>query len=186
MTTHEIVILVEEKSSGIVIEGIASTLGLTQRVKVFKHDGFGDLKNSIPRKLNADHPDSTRFIVLCDADETNCSQRKRQIIELIPCAKRSRTIVRIACRELEAWYLAQPNAVQRGRALKSNIPKKLSSRDPDQIANVKETFLRLAHSRGQIELARKIGPHLDPNDRRSKSFGHFISALQRSSQNIEN
>jgi hypothetical protein len=180
MTNHEIIVLVEEKSSAVIIEHLSASLELDRQVTILSHDGFGDLKNSIPRKLNAEHHELTRFIILCDADNTNCIERKRQLFDLVPHAKRSRTIIRIACRELEAWYIAQPEALRRGGAIKNKIPRTILSRDPDQIDNIKERSRKFIYQRGQIDLARKIGPHLNPEDKKSKSFFHFIHALRQS------
>lgn len=180
MTNHEIIVLVEEKSSAVIIEHLSASLKLGRRVRILSHDGFGDLKKSIPRKLNAEYDELTRFIILCDADNKNCIERKRQLFDLVPHAKRSRTIVRIACRELEAWYIAQPEALRRGGAIKNKISKRMLSRDPDQIDNIKEFSKKFIYQRGQIDLARKIGPYLNPEDEKSKSFYHFIIALRQS------
>lgn len=180
MTNHEIIVLVEEKSSKVIIEHLSASLELNHRVRILSHDGFGDLKMSIPRKLNAEHHELTRFIILCDADNTNCIERKRQLFDLVPHAKRSKTIVRIVCRELEAWYIAQPEALRLGGAIKNKISKRILSRDPDQIDNIKELSKKFIYQRGQIDLAHKTGPYLNPEDQKSKSFFHFIVAPKQS------
>lgn len=180
MPDHEIFVLTEEKSSAIIIKHLSISLKLNHRVRILSHDGFGDLKNSIPKKLNSQHHIMTRFIILCDADNADCAARKRQLVDLVPPNKRSKTIIRIACRELESWYIAQPDALQFAGTIKHKISKRLLSRDPDQIDKIKEELKKYTHQRGQVDLAQKIGPHLKPDDIRSKSFFHFIAALQQS------
>jgi Domain of unknown function (DUF4276) len=185
MADHAIVILVEEKSSAIVIQELVNRLNLASRVRILKHDGLGDLQNSIPRKFAAEPSTETRFIILCDSDGQDCIKRKELLRNLVPKAMRPRTTIRIACEELEAWYLAQPNALARAGVLKKRIPNKFQSNNPDNIRQPKEHLRRLAHDLGQIAMARKIGPHLNCDDRRSKSYFHFLSALHNAAKQQE-
>ena len=177
MAEADIVVLVEEASACEIVKAISRQLGLAGRVKVLKHQGVGDLKKSIANKIGNDPFPSTKFLVLCDADLHDCRTLKASLIEQVPKAKRERTMVRIVCRELEAWYIAQPEALKKSGTLARNIWGGTQSRNPDEIVDPKREFLRIAHEKGQMEHARSIGPHLDPDHMKSASFQHFVKAL---------
>ena len=178
MPESDILILVEEPSAFEVARAIARTLGLYDRVTVLKHQGAGDLERSYAGKIANDPFPNTKFLILRDADNKDCRPLKQKLVEGVPAEKRGRTRVRIVCQELEAWYLAQPEALAAARALRKPIAGSKLRGDIDLIGDPKRLFLRHAHDSGQIELARRIGPHLNPASMRSTSFRHFIAALR--------
>jgi hypothetical protein len=171
-------VLVEEQSSAVVIRALARTLGVDAQVRVLEHQGVGDLKRSITLKMKAALGDTTRFIILRDQDNGDCLILKRELEALVPRYHRDRTRVRIACRELEAWYLAQPLALKKAKILKTELPLSLLSRNPDHVADPKEEILRRTHKTGQMWIARLAGPALDPNNKVSRSFDLFVQSLQ--------
>ena len=76
-------------------------------------------------------------------------------------------------------YLAQPDALIAAGALALHIPKKVLNANADAIGDPKRLFLSLAHDKGQIEHARRIGPELDISSTQSASFKHFVSGLRK-------
>ena len=179
MAEKDIVVFVEEASALEIVRAVSSKLGLAARVKILKHQGADDLKKSMANKIMSDPFESSKFMVLCDADGKDCKALKRELMEKVPQNRRARTLVRIVCQELEAWYLAQPEALSRAGALAKPIPHSVRSKSADAITNPKRTFRRYAHEKGQIEHARRIGPELETDNARSQSFQQFITALQR-------
>lgn len=179
MAEADIVVLVEEASANEVVRAISHKLGLSARIKILKHQGIGDLKKSIANKIGSDPFETSKFMVLCDADGKSCDALKRELIALVPQSKRAKTLVRIVCQELEAWYLAQPRALERAGALAKPIPQSVLRANVDAIHDPKRTFRRCAHEKGQIEHARRIGRELDPDEIKSASFGHFVAGLRK-------
>jgi len=88
-------------------------------------------------------------------------------------------LVRIVCQELEAWYLAQPDALLAAGALKRKLPVSILRGDVDVVTDPKRVFLRHAYDKGQVEDARRIGERLEIGSTKSSSFKHFVSALSR-------
>ena len=179
MADRDIVILVEEPSAAEVVRAIAAKLGLGNRVQILKHQGSGDLKKSIAIKIVNDPFPATKFLVLCDADSNDCIKLKAELVAKVPYGKQDKTKVRIVCRELEAWYLAQPLALKNSGTLAKKISISALAKNPDELPNPKKLFMAVAFEKGQMEHARRIGPHLDCENTKSKSFQHFISALIR-------
>jgi hypothetical protein len=178
MPEPDIVVFVEEASAFEIARAVVRKLDIFGRVTVLKHQGAGDLERSYASKIANDPYSNTKFLILRDADNKDCEVLKRDLKAGVPRDKRSRTIVRIACQELEAWYLAQPAAMAAARSLESEIPKTKLRGNVDALGDPKRIFLRHAHNLGQIEHARRIGPYLDIQSRRSASFGHFVSGLR--------
>jgi hypothetical protein len=174
----DIVVFVEEASASEIVRALVRKLGLERRVTVLKHQGAGDLERSFARKIASDPLPTSKFLVLRDADNQNCAALKHQLSQMVPRNKRDRTMVRIACQELEAWYLAQPEALRAAGAMKRAIPRKILGGNIDAIPNPKRIFLRHAHDKGQIEHARRIGEQLNFESTKSTSFRHFVSGLR--------
>ena len=179
MSDPDIVVFVEEPSAYEIARAVTRNLGLLERVTILKHRGAGDLERSFSSKIANDPFPNSKFLILRDGDNKDCKALKRGLRERVPRNKRPRTIVRIVCQELEAWYLAQPGALAAAGALASEIPRRRLSGNVDAIADPKRIFLHHAHNRGQIEHARRIGPELDVFSTQSASFKHFVSGLRK-------
>lgn len=178
MPDSDLVVFVEESSAFEIVRAIARTLDIYGRVTVLKHQGAGELERSYGKKIANDPFPNTKFLLLRDSDNKDCRLLKRKLLEGVPAAKRGKTRVRLVCQELEAWYLAQPDALAAAGCIQRPIARGKLRGDVDSIADPKRIFLRHAHNSGQIELARRIGPCLDIASTKSASFKHFVSALR--------
>jgi hypothetical protein len=90
--------------------------------------------------------------------------------------------VRIACRELEAFYLADLNAVQEGLGLPnlSKHQQKARFRNPDQTNSPAQELTKLTKGRYQkVSGSLAIGPFLDLENSRSPSFRNLICGIRR-------
>jgi hypothetical protein len=179
MVERDILVFVEEPSAYEIARAVARKLGLLERVTILTHQGAGDLERSLANKIANDPLPNSKFLILRDADNKDCRALKRDLRERVPRGKRARTVVRIVCQELEAWYLAQPEALIAAGALARQIPKSVLNANADAIGDPKRLFLSLAHDKGQIEHARRIGPELNILSTQSASFKHFVSGLRR-------
>ena len=121
------------------------------------HSGKSDLKKSIPIKLKALKKPDVQFIILIDQDSSNCNTLKSEIIEICDRVKGINYKVRVVCRELEAWYLGDLNAVDNAFGTKLVRHKKQKDfRVPDSIVEPKQKLLKYIKERGQIAIAEKM------------------------------
>lgn len=175
-----IVFLLEERSAKFLLDAILPRI-LPAGVdwKTIPHEGKSDLAKSIPHKLAAWNTPDTRFVVVHDQDANDCRQLKQSIREL--CSNSDKEVlIRIACRELEAWYFGDLNAVSKayGKDITALSAKK-KYRNPDAIGNPKQELRKLIPEHEQISGAKRIGPLMDLEHNTSKSFCVLLQGIKR-------
>jgi len=146
-------------------------------------EGKRDLERRLTRKLEGWLLPNTAFVVLRDRDSEDCRELKQRLVSYVASARRiESTLVRIACGELESWYLGQLAAV--GVALQlQNIERQQGSRkyrNPDRLNSPSEELKRLTQLRYQkVSGSREIGRHLScvPGDNLSVSFRAFVTGV---------
>lgn len=147
------------------------------------HEGKHDLEKSIPRKLRAWNEPGARFLVLRDNDRQDCLGVKARLQALCLQAGRPEAVVRIACQELEAWYLGSPSALAEAFAMPAlaNLAKKSKFRDPDRVAKPSAELSRLIPEFQKVSAARRMGDCLpgSAEESRSRSYAVFLEALRR-------
>ena len=83
------------------------------------HAGKRDLELSLPRKLRAWNEPDVAFVIVHDQDSNDCVELKRELQGI--CAMSGRQVlIRIACRELEAWYWGDLAAVSEAYGVNLN------------------------------------------------------------------
>ena len=150
------------------------------------HQGKSDLRKSIPRKLVAWCDPNARFVVVQDQDSAECTRLKEQLAELCAGAGHPETLIRIPCRELESWYLADLRAVD--QAYHTNLErlqKKKKFRNPDHLGSPSHELKKLVPEFGKVSGARLMGPLLDVDNERSRSFFHFVHGVRTLTQPTE-
>ena len=121
------------------------------------------------------------FIVMRDQDSGDCVQIKTKLTQLCTQTGRAKAVVRIACRELESFYLADLAAVEKGLAISrlANQQNTAKFRTPDRLGSPSQELKTLTQGRYQkIAGSRAIGPHLDPHNVRSASFKALVNAVR--------
>lgn len=96
--------------------------------------------------------------------------------------KRRPTQYRIACREIESWYLADLLAVERELGIKglSQHQNKRKYRAPDYLHKSSEELRLLTnHVYQKVSGSRSIGPFLQLDNRRSNSFKVFVDGVRQ-------
>lgn len=175
-----IVFLLEEASLKALLLELLPRLMPDLEFLCVTHEGKNDLEKSIPRKLRAWKTPEDHFVVVRDNDRGDCLALKARLREICEEAGKDDVLIRIACQELEAWYLGDLQAV--GEAFqKPGLPAlaaKARYRDPDQIAEPSAEIARLVPEFQKVSGARRIGPHLSPERNRSHSFRVFLSGLR--------
>ncbi|MEN8220647.1 MAG: DUF4276 family protein [Pseudomonadota bacterium] len=128
-----------------------------------------------------------RIVVLVDRDSEDCKQLKQQLCatsRVITQKKGNVVLHRIAIEELEAWFLGDIPAIRvEYPKVPTNLAKKKNFRDPDAIkGGTWETLDKLLKDYGyqglfKTEFARRVAPHMDIENNRSKSFQVFRDGL---------
>lgn len=182
MTT--LVFFLEEPSARDMLEGVLPRLLSSDiHVRYVSFDGKQDMQGQLERKLRGWLVPDTRFIVLRDQDSGDCRAIKQGLRELCRRAGRADALVRIACRELESFYLGDLAAVERGLALNSLASQQAGRRlrSPDALNNAKQELMRLTADRYQERTgSRAIAPHLRLDDgNRSHSFNVLLAGIRR-------
>jgi len=114
---RELVFFLEEESAKALLTGLLPRLLPTDRpieTRFIVFEGKQDLDRQIERKLRGYLNRRASFIVLRDQDRADCRKVKRALVARCIEAGRPDTVVRIACRELEAFYLGDLRAVELG------------------------------------------------------------------------
>lgn len=175
-----IIFLLEERSMKEVLDVLLPKI-LPEDVKfrTIPHSGKSDLQQSIPRKVKAWNTPDTKFVIVQDQDSADCAALKKRLLELAKPAERE-VLVRIACRELEAWYFGDLDAVSQayGKDLRG-LAKKRKYRVPDEIVNPKRELQQILPKHQQIEGARKISRYMTIEGNTSQSFRCFVDGVKQ-------
>ncbi|NOY93443.1 MAG: DUF4276 family protein [Deltaproteobacteria bacterium] len=180
-----LVFFLEELSARVLLEGLLPRFVPTESVKLrfVVFEGKQDLEKQLVRRMRLWRLPNTRFVVLRDQDSADCKDVKTRLVELCEQACHAETLVRVACRELESWYLGDLAAVERSLHVTGLSAKRDTQklRDPDAVyAPSKELDALTGGVYQKVAGSRAIAPHLNlAGENRSRSFGVFIASVQR-------
>jgi hypothetical protein len=182
---RELVFLLEEESAKALLQGLIPRLVpneilVVPRFIVF--EGKQDLDRRLEGKLRGYLNPRAGFLVVRDQDRSDCRKVKQNLVNLCKKAGRPDAIVRVACRELEAFYLGDLVAVEVGLGVTGIASRqdRASYRNPDQVQLPSRELEALTGRRYQkIAGSRSIAPHLNLEAPRSRSFLHLIEAVRK-------
>ena len=177
-----LVFLVEELSMKVFLEGfLPRVLPDSTSFQIIAHEGKSDLERSIPRKLRAWQVPGAQFVVIRDQDGGggDCKKVKARLQELCEKAGRSNVLVRIACRELESWFLGDLQAVARAFDLPKieSLADRAKFRHPDTIGSPARERAQLVPGYGKVGGARALGGFVDASRSRSASLRAFEAGV---------
>jgi hypothetical protein len=88
-------------------------------------------------------------------------------------------MVRIACKELENWYLGDVAAIESvyPETKASALANKSKFRNPD-LLNGADEMAKMTKNFAKTYTAREIPRYLDVNNNKSSSFNHTINAIK--------
>lgn len=111
-----LVFLLEEESAQELLQVIVPQMVRPEvTVRYITFEGKQDLEQEIVRKLRLWRTPHTSFIILRDQDAGNCKEVKQCLLDLVhKSGKMKNSLVRIACHELESFYLGDLEAVASG------------------------------------------------------------------------
>ena len=187
---RELVFFLEEESAKVLLERIFPRMIPPEsriRPRFIVFEGKQDLEKQLPGRLRGYLNPRARFIVMRDQDQADCRKVKKSLARLCAKAGRAQDIVRIACRELEAFYLGDLLAVESGLGIDGLAGKqdRAKYREPDRLVCPSRELQRLTGKRYQkVAGSRAIAPHLNLTAPRSKSFHHLIRAIRSASDDL--
>lgn len=186
----ELVFLVEGESERNLLDALMPRLlpeGIGHRVIPFQ--GKQDMEKRMTLRIRAYQNARARFIVLRDQDShTDCKALKAGLLARCQGThKEAHCIVRIACTEVETFYLADLAAVAKALDM-PGLPRHQQSkkfRDPDQLGSPSRELLALTNYRYEKRAgSRAIGQHLSLDNTRSSSFKHLVAGIRRLSADL--
>lgn len=183
----EVVFLLEEDSARELL-----TILLPRIHPAFKNcryvvfEGKQDLESQMVRRMRGYRVPGARFVILRDQDAADCREVKLGLKHRCGEANHAEAIVRIACRELESWYLADLAAVgcALNRPALSGMQNRRAYRAPDQIVQPSRVLKRIVPAYQKRSGSRAIAPHLDLTNGRSRSFEIFVSTMRRLAEDL--
>lgn len=178
-----IVFFLEEPSAREMLEGLLPRiLPADARIHYLVFRGKQDLEKNLVRRLRGwQLPDSV-FVVMRDQDSGSCHAVKQKLADLCQQSGKDDVLIRVACHELESFYLGDLSAVEKGLGIKGIAAKQNNRkfRNPDNLGNPSEEIGRLTGGEYQkVAGSRAIGQHLDPMRNRSHSFNVLLSGIRR-------
>jgi len=185
MTT--LVFLLEEPSARAMLQGILPRLfpeEVASKFLVF--EGKQDLDKRLEQRVRGWLAPDAFFVVIRDKDAGNCQDIKQRLQEKLVHAGHPNSLVRIACHELESYYLGDLAAVEAGMNCRglSNLQKKSKYRTPDNLTNPAQELAKLADSKKadyqKVAGSRDIAAHMKlDGSNRSHSFNVLVEGLRR-------
>lgn len=186
----ELVFLLEEASAKAMLDGVLPRmLDALIQTRLIVFEGKQDLEKQMVRRMRGYANPRARFIVMRDQDSTpDCKIVKAKLLGLCELAdKKSVSLVRLACHELESFYVADLRAVE--VALKipglARHQNKARFRKSDQLLSPSLEMSKLTNNAYQkVSGSRQIGPHLEIENDRSDSFRNLIAGIRRLEQEL--
>ena len=182
--TGTLLCCLEEESAHEMLKGVLPRLLPAEwSVRYMVFEGKKDLLNRLGMRLRGWRTPATSFLVLCDQDAQDCRELKNRICAIVQsCGALAPAKIRIACHELENFYLGDLAAVERGLQVKglSAQSAKKGYRQADVFANAPEQLKKITGRRYQkLAGSRAIAPHLDLSGMNTScSFNALLGAIR--------
>lgn len=188
MNGQRVEILVEERSMAVFLEAALPRMlpvgyVFNQNCFVRPHQGKQDLQLAIPKLVRAyARAGNTKLVILHDQDSYDCRQLKAKLIKLVKDTQQELPLlVRIACRELENWYLGDLAAIERlhPATKAAQLVRRRKFREVDRLQGAEEMRRLLSKNFAKSRVAREIVAHMIFEQNTSVSFQAFYTGLQR-------
>ena len=155
--------------------------------RCIEHEGKQDLEKSVPRKLRAWRKPGDRFVVMRDQDAADCHAVKARLKALCEQGGHADALVRVVCRELEAWYLGDVESLagafpESAGKLHKEL-RKSQFRNPDRVVGPSKVLDDLIPEFNKRPGARAMGKKLT-RENRSRSYQVFLEGVERLHQQL--
>ncbi|MDO8841394.1 DUF4276 family protein [Methanocalculus sp.] len=179
---RSLVFFLEEASAEEMLKGLLPRIlpaDISPRFIVF--EGKQDLEKQIIRKMKGWNTPDTLFVVMRDQDGGDCIAIKESLVQKCIDARHGDALVRIACHELESFYLGDPDAVKKGLGIRKlhGLRGKSGYENPDLVDQPSRVLMKLTKYQYQkIGGSRAIGPYLAVDGSNSShSFNVLIRGI---------
>lgn len=187
---REIVFLLEEESAKAMLQSLLPRfLDPSIHVRLLAFEGKQDLEKQLTKRMRGYLNPQARFVVMRDLDSApDCKMVKANLVSM--CANAGRqvvSLVRIACQELESFYLADLSAVETALGIGGLAKQQAGARfrTGDTVVNPSAELAKLTKGRYQkVSGSRVIGTKLDIGNGRSPSFSCLIAGIRRFEQEL--
>ncbi len=182
MSGVTLVFLLEEPSAREALKGLLPKIIPKEvEVRFLVYEGKQDLEKRMARQMRAWQLPNSRFVVMRDQDSGDCREIKRKLLEQCRAAGREDALVRIACRELEAWFIGDWEAVGMAfdRPKLKGLQAKKTYREPDRIGSPVGELRKQIPTYQKVDGAKRISSYLDLERNRSPSFCAFVEGVRR-------
>lgn len=144
------------------------------------HEGKSDLKRSLIRKIKAfpHFPRPVKLLVIHDQDSNDCLKLKEELNSICSILQPGDYLIRIACRELENWYLGDLESVESiyPDSKAAGFVNRARFRNPD-VLNGSEEMMRLSSRFSKSHASREMGKIINLEQNRSASFNQLLSGI---------
>jgi hypothetical protein len=152
-------------------------------------EGKNDLQKNIPSKvksLSHWNREAVGVVIMQDQDSADCKALKQKIIDICEQSGNCQKLVRIVCRELEAWYIGDFVAVNQAypQFEYQTLVGKAKYRNPDT-CNAYDEIKKLIPEFQKVGGAKKIAPFIDIENNKSSSFQQTMSGLIRFFESVK-
>ncbi len=182
----ELICLLEEPSAKEMLTIVCNQIvPKSIETRIIAFEGKRDLASKLVKRIQLWQNPEAVFLVMQDQDGKDCIGVKSELQELInQTGKADRTIIRIACQELESFYFGDLEAVEKGLDIKDlrKYSKKKQYRVPDDIPSPSEALKKITKYKYQKVCGSKaIAPYLKlaQGENSSHSFQVLLQGIQK-------
>lgn len=178
----QLVFFLEEPSAEEMLKAVLPRiLPPTVEIIFVVFDGKQDLEKRLPMRLRAWQRPDAKFLIMRDQDNGDCYSIKQSLVQKCQATGKTNFLVRIACRELESFYLGDLQAVSKaiGPEKIGTYQNKKKYRDPDKLSKPFHELKKIAPSYQKKSGSRSIGGELDLEKNRSRSFNSLIWGIKK-------
>jgi hypothetical protein len=142
--------------------------------------GKQDLEKRMVQRMRYWLRPNSRFVVLRDQDSGDCKAVKAGLAARCAEAGRPDAVVRVACRELESFFVGDWHAVATayGRPALARLAGRAVYRNPDSLGSPSHELSRHVPGYQKRDGARRIAPLVEPARNVSRSFHALRAAVQ--------
>lgn len=184
--------LIRDENHGFFLEGPSEKellLGLLPKmipadmdVRYLVFRGKQDLEKNLVRRLRGWQLPNSVFVVMRDQDAGDCRHVKAGLVKKCTESGKTGWLVRVACREMESFFLGDLAAVELGLGVDKLREKQRTRkfRNPDNLANPSAELMKLTGNRyDKLSGSRAIGPHLNIERNKSHSFKVLVDGIRK-------
>lgn len=146
------------------------------------HEGKSDLEKSLVRKLRNWRTPGVRFVVMRDQNGEDCHAVKAHLSALCEHGRRPDSLVRVVCRELEAWYVGDVEALaatfpRAAKRIRARMARRRFDK-PDDVVQPAAALAEFIPAFQKRFAARRMGALLSRRNR-SRSYQVFLAGVER-------